>query len=125
MIVIFGLLFSAITGERYLANDILNNLSDQDEKVFWQYLSTSSAISDRNSKQYLVETENSLQAILDSVPKADSLKNLKVILVDAEDKKLSLLPDGHIVIYKGILRQVKSENELFLLICPRNTTLLR
>jgi uncharacterized protein YbjQ (UPF0145 family) len=115
MIVIFGLLFSAITGERYLANDILNNLSDQDEKVFWQYLSTSSAISDRNSKQYLVETENSLQAILDSVPKADSLKNLKVILVDAEDKKLSLLPDGHIVIYKGILRQVKSENELFFL----------
>jgi uncharacterized protein YbjQ (UPF0145 family) len=112
IIVVLGLLVATIAGERYLANDILNNLSDQDEKVFWQYLSTSSAISDRNNKQYLVETEASLQAILKSVPKSDSLK---VILIDNEDKKISLLPDGHIVIYKGVLRQIKSENELFFL----------
>ncbi len=101
--------------EQYYSKEILENFSDEDEKVVWQYLSSSSSISQRNLKPYLAETEAVLQNVLDVVPKPDSLKKyqFKVLLIDSEEKDILISPEGNILFYKGALRQIKSENELF------------
>ena len=55
-----------------------------------------------------------LQSLLDSLPEDSLLHNyqFRIFLSDTEDVNAIALPGGNIVVYAGLLNEVKSENEL-------------
>ena len=58
--------------------------------------------------------EERLQALVDSLPESSLLHKYKfrVFLVDTEDVNAVALPGGNILVYTGLLKILKSENEL-------------
>ncbi len=115
IIFIFGAGLGIFLFEQNYSQSILNNITDEEEKTYWTYLSSKSNIAQHQLKPYLAETEQVIQNILNSVPKDQSLQkyNFKVFILDNESTKISLLPQGNILINKGALRNIKSENEMF------------
>ena len=55
-----------------------------------------------------------LQSLLDCLPQDSPLRQyqFKIFLSDTDDVNAIALPGGNIVVFSGLLRQVKSENEL-------------
>ena len=75
-------------------------------------------IGEQALNQYPAE-ENSaltqrLQSLLDRLPQDSPLRQyqFKIFLSDTEDVNAIALPGGNIVVFSGLLQQVKSENEL-------------
>lgn len=98
---------------------VINDFTLQDEEVIWDYISTRSDISDRNLPQHLAELEQDLQAYLDIIPKDGewlSKYQFKAILINSESKEIEIMPSGHILLHKGMLRDIKNENALVFLL---------
>ncbi len=98
--------------EKIAANSILEHFGYNEENTVWNYLKNRSDVKQTNFPEYLKDAQTSLDAIITSIPKPQSPYTFKVILVDTENTDFILLPNGNMLLHKGLLRKIKTENEL-------------
>lgn len=118
LLLVFGMLFLISNKNEYYQQQALDQVDGHFEQVVWNYLKTSSFIESRNLKIYLLDTEASMSRILTNLPvnKIWAAYDPEVFLVDDEDTKAYILPSAKIVIYRGLLRKIRSKNELAFLL---------
>lgn len=111
--------FAVYSFQVKVERDIINEFSLADEQTVWNYISSKSSISERNLPDNLVDVEQRLQEIIGRIQNDKDSQfsfDITAILIDSEDKEIKIMPNGNLLIYKGFLRDIRSEDSLVFLL---------